>query len=506
MRIYYKRHGERDGRETIVLIHSNVMDHSFFNSIIPLLSEQFHVVTYDLRGFGQSRGDTNQLTIDMFVEDLSFLIDTLKLPNVHLVGIGFGALIALKYSILYEHKVKRMVVMSMVSFPEDSYDTIRGHRYKLTAGGTKLPEDMLKKTTLLSEEHPEYRRLHTIMFNSSIDVVMQIMNLSLTTQPTELMKLTKVPSLNISGQDEVFFPQYLIAYTAIYLQHFKHAVVPNSSTYVMVDQPEITAGMIITFLQQQKRMRFVDPTAIEIEEQTRMYVENLYEKGMQEKRDRNELQVDLLHYFRVYINGKQMLNRWNQRYAKEILIYLVFHPTTTREQICEDLWPELPLKMARANLRVYLSNLKNILNEEEPILVIDREHIHLEADLYCDALEFIESVKQTIQEKNFYEKYNRFRSLLTELKSSRYLTAIYDDWFLQKRDKLEGYLVHLTITMAKWLLENREQEEAEQLLKQALFIFEDNEEIYDVLIELHRELKNYDQLEYWKNEKRKTWG
>src|SRR5690606_20739660 len=112
MRLYYKRYGDREQRETIVLIHSNVMDHRFFNAIIPLLSEQFHVVTYDLRGFGQSTGDTKQLKVDMYVEDLSFLIETLKLPQVHLVGIGFGALIALKYSIQYEHKVKRMVVMS----------------------------------------------------------------------------------------------------------------------------------------------------------------------------------------------------------------------------------------------------------------------------------------------------------------------------------------------------------------------------------------------------------
>src|SRR5690606_30928121 len=209
MRLYYKRCGNRKQRETIVLIHSNVMDHRFFNAIIPLLSEQFHVVTYDLRGFGQSTGDTNGLTVDLYVEDLAFLIDTLKLPKVHLVGIGFGALIALNYSIKYEHRVRRMVVMSMVAFPEEEYDTIVDHRYKLTAGGTMLPEDMLKKTTLLSEDNPEYKRLCEIMYKSPLHVVMQLMILTLSNEPTNLMKLTKVPSLNLSGEREVFFPQYL---------------------------------------------------------------------------------------------------------------------------------------------------------------------------------------------------------------------------------------------------------------------------------------------------------
>src|SRR5690606_25969182 len=474
-RLYYKRCGNRRQRETIVLIHSNVMDHRFFNAIIPLLCEQFHVVTYDLRGFGQSSGDTNGLTVDVYVEDLAFLIDTLKLSKVHLVGIGFGALIALKYSIKYEEKVKRMVVMSMVSFPEDAYDTIVEHRYKLTAGGTMLPEDMLKKTTLLSEDDPEYKRLCKIMYKSPLHVVMQLMILTLSNQPTNLMKITKVPTLNLSGEKEVFFPQYLIAYTAVYLPHFKHAVIPNASTYMMVDQPEITAGMITAFLQQQKELSFVDPLAFEIEEQTRMYVENVFEKGTQEKVNRNELQVDLLHHFRVFINGKQILYKWNQRYAKEILIFLVFHPTTTREQICESLWPELPIKIARTNLRVYLFHLKKLLNEEEPILVIDRENVHLDADVICDALEFADKVKQAVHEISLDKKYKKFKSLFDELPSSGFLTSTYDDWFLLRRDKLEIELVQLTTTISKWLIEHHQYDEAELILVDAISKFEDNE-------------------------------
>src|SRR5690606_33503245 len=355
------------------------------------------------------------------------------------------------------------------------------------------------KTTLLSEDDPEYKRLYEIMYKSPLHVVMQLMILTLSNQPTNLMKLTKVPSLNLSGEKEVFFPQYLIAYTAVYLSHFKHAVIPNASTYMMVDQPEITAGMITAFLQEQKETSIEDPIAFEIEKQTRMYVENVFEKGTQEKVNRNELQVDLLHHFRVFINGKQVLYKWNQRYAKEILIFLVFHPTTTREQICEHLWPELPIKIARTNLRVYLFHLKKLLNAEEPILVIDRESVQLDADVICYDIEFIDKVKQTVLEINPDEKYKKFKSLFDELPSSGFLTSTYDDWFLLRRDKLEMELVHLTITVSKLLIQLNQYDEVEQILVEAISKFEDNEKIYDLLIDLQDELQNDEQYDYWIN-------
>src|SRR5690606_34351428 len=114
--------------------------------------------------------------------------------------------------------------------------------------------------------------------------------------------------------------------------------------------------------------------------------------------------------------------------------------------------------------------------------------------------------KQTIQENDIYEKYNKFIGLLSELKTNGFLTTTYDEWFLQKRDQLEAYLVYLTIAMSKWLIETKQEEEAEQLLKQTLSILDDNEKIYDELIELYKESKKYDELEYWRNEKKKEWG
>lgn len=73
-----------------------------------------------------------------------------------------------------------------------------------------------------------------------------------------------------------------------------------------------------------------------------------------------QLKVQLLSSFRVHLNNVEKIDGWNQRYAKNILLYLIFHPTCTREQICDALFTSTPLKTALTNLKVYLNYLKQL--------------------------------------------------------------------------------------------------------------------------------------------------
>src|SRR5690625_181471 len=96
-KIYYKEDPILNGEnaDTIILIHTNLMDHTIYDQMISLLNNKFNIVRYDLRGFGLSDLGHDELTLDLYVEDLKLLINSLHLQSVHLVGFGFGGLIAL---------------------------------------------------------------------------------------------------------------------------------------------------------------------------------------------------------------------------------------------------------------------------------------------------------------------------------------------------------------------------------------------------------------------------
>jgi pimeloyl-ACP methyl ester carboxylesterase len=82
-------------RPTIVLLHGFPDTSAVWNSLVALLSPDFHVVTYDVRGAGQSDAPTARAAYDlsMLVADLEAVLDAAS-PEapVHLVAHDWGSI------------------------------------------------------------------------------------------------------------------------------------------------------------------------------------------------------------------------------------------------------------------------------------------------------------------------------------------------------------------------------------------------------------------------------
>lgn len=496
-RIFYINKPAKCRRETdtIILIHTNIMDHTIFDSIIPLLNKDFHVVTYDLRGFGLSEQGSKELTLDLYVNDLKFLIKSLRLKSVHIAGYGFGGLIALKFSLLYQDLVKKLVLMTMACFPEESYDFVKSHRSKVSEGYTKIPVDtLIKKVTSLKTDNPEYERLHQMISRVPISLYKKIMDLTLFTNPIPFMEKTIKQTLILSAEKEIVFPQNLLKFAASYLDNFHYTVVPNSSSFLMIDQPEICTQLMYEFLTTGDQGRYSeDIITNEIFENIRVYTEGIYKKGSKNKKEVNTIQVDFLYSFQAIVNGEKIVYGWNQRYAKQLLIYLVFHQTASRDQLCEHLWPNSPLNNSRSNLRVYLYHLKRLINNHslhDPVLVIDRNSVYLNWHVTSDVLSLISKVQQAINEECEHTKYKLTQEAFSQLITPGYLIEISDDWFLQLRNKLDNDLIDLTIWMGNWLTKSGKWERAWEQLKLINELFHGDEEIKDILLKLEQKIDN----------------
>ena len=89
--IYYE---ERGSGETVVLIHAHSVDCTMWEEQFAELAERYHVVRYDLRGYGRSA--MPQQGEDFFhVDDLVALIDKLQVKKAHFVGLSLGSMVAL---------------------------------------------------------------------------------------------------------------------------------------------------------------------------------------------------------------------------------------------------------------------------------------------------------------------------------------------------------------------------------------------------------------------------
>jgi len=79
----------------IILIHGFPFDKSMWSDQMEVLTENFRVIAYDVRGFGNSEAGTYDFTVELFVSDLLGLMDALKIEKAMLCGLSMGGYIAL---------------------------------------------------------------------------------------------------------------------------------------------------------------------------------------------------------------------------------------------------------------------------------------------------------------------------------------------------------------------------------------------------------------------------
>ncbi len=97
--------------EALVLIHGVGLNKQVWQPQINAFCGDYRVVTYDTLGHGNSRISGADLALDDYFEQLVELLDTLEISSVNLCGHSMGALITLGFSLIYPHRVRRIIPM-----------------------------------------------------------------------------------------------------------------------------------------------------------------------------------------------------------------------------------------------------------------------------------------------------------------------------------------------------------------------------------------------------------
>lgn len=105
--LIYDEFGE--GPETIVFVHGAGGNHLSWWQQIPVFSDRFRCVTYEVRGWGRSRDDSGEGR-RAFARDLGELMDALEIPEAVLVGQSMGGFSILPFAVRNPHRVKGLLM------------------------------------------------------------------------------------------------------------------------------------------------------------------------------------------------------------------------------------------------------------------------------------------------------------------------------------------------------------------------------------------------------------
>ena len=94
----------------IIFIHGFPLNMSVWNKQVELLAGNFRVITYDIRGHGDSDTGNESFSIDLFVNDLISFMDVLRIKKASLCGLSMGGYIALNTIEHYPDRIEALVL------------------------------------------------------------------------------------------------------------------------------------------------------------------------------------------------------------------------------------------------------------------------------------------------------------------------------------------------------------------------------------------------------------
>ncbi|HKI54796.1 MAG TPA: alpha/beta hydrolase [Anaerolineales bacterium] len=113
--LYYELHGLEDA--PVLVLNNGIIMNAATSWVYQTktLSQQYRLLQYDCRGQGQSDHPESPYSMELHADDLSALMDTLKIEKAHIAGISYGGEVAQAFALKYPDKVQSLILIDTVS-------------------------------------------------------------------------------------------------------------------------------------------------------------------------------------------------------------------------------------------------------------------------------------------------------------------------------------------------------------------------------------------------------
>lgn len=199
----------------MVLIHGFPFSSAMWRDQAKMLQEKksLRVITYDIRGHGQSGVGDGQYTIELFVDDLLTLLDHLKIAKTAVCGFSMGGYVALRAIERNPGNFSALVLCdTMASADSNEAKIRRANSVKLvkSEGVERFAEGFLKAVFAPQtfERKPEVvdeiRKI--ILSNSPLGICGGLLAMAGRTDTAGALSKISVPTLIMAGEHDAVAP------------------------------------------------------------------------------------------------------------------------------------------------------------------------------------------------------------------------------------------------------------------------------------------------------------
>ena len=210
--INYESSGNSSGRP-VVFIHGFPFSQEMWNPQVLPLSFDYRVITYDIRGHGESDVGDGQYLIEFFVDDFIGLLDHLKVDRAIVVGLSMGGYIALRAIERNPERFRALVLCDTRSEADSNQGKIKralNVRLVKTEGVRKFAEEFVDTIftpeTFKTKPNTVKSIQEIIEKTSPISIAGTLVALAARTDTTPSLSKIIVPTLILVGEHDALTP------------------------------------------------------------------------------------------------------------------------------------------------------------------------------------------------------------------------------------------------------------------------------------------------------------
>ena len=242
-------------------LHGSAFGHRNFEKLTPLLSGSFRVIDFDLPGYGRSHGGPPATDFDGTASQVAELVAALGYERVHVHGTSFGAMIALTLAARHPKSVDRLVLSCFLARYDHAARMMRS-TWKRAArdSGMEAVADLTAVAGFARRfyETPgaqaQLASMREAFSHTTVDAFIASTEMIERTDLSPLISRVWAPTLLLAGAEDNMTPFRPAASgvgmsrMADSMEWSQKSVIEESGHYLVLEQPEQVAELIIKFL------------------------------------------------------------------------------------------------------------------------------------------------------------------------------------------------------------------------------------------------------------------
>ena len=232
------------GARWVTFVTGIANDLTMWDGQVPALAADFRILRYDLRGHGGSEATPGDYSIDILVEDLRTLLDSVAVGKTSLVGLGLGGAIAQAFAIDHPDRVERLMPCCCRARMVPDFAAM-WHKLRETVQQKGL-ETIVEPTVQrwFSEDfkaaHPEVlEKIRRMIRGTSQEGYLGVTAAFLGLDVEGRLGTIRAPTLYVSGaNDHLGGPPQLMQGLSGKVKGARHASVPDAAHIANIQNPE----------------------------------------------------------------------------------------------------------------------------------------------------------------------------------------------------------------------------------------------------------------------------